>query len=75
MKLAREGSHPSDREPADRFKGTFAPRETHWDGATPSTAMTHIAIQETVEDQAVVWLAHVSGGEYGRSHLTGQGEQ
>ena len=56
----REGGR---RSATDRF----APGEKHWHGAAPSTAMTHIAIQESLEGQAVEWLEHVSDGEYGRS--------
>jgi quercetin dioxygenase-like cupin family protein len=38
----------------------FAPGEKHWHGATPITAMTHIAIQEQLDGKAVDWLEHVS---------------
>jgi quercetin dioxygenase-like cupin family protein len=31
----------------------FAPNEKHWHGATPTTAMTHIAIQEALEGKVV----------------------
>src|SRR5207244_12612111 len=34
----------------------FAPGEKHWDGATPTTAMTHIAIQEAQHGQPVDWM-------------------
>ena len=43
----------------------FPPGEKHWHGATPSTAMTHIAIQEAVEGKTVDWLEHVSHEQYG----------
>jgi quercetin dioxygenase-like cupin family protein len=43
----------------------FAPGERHWHGASPATAMTHIAIQEMLDDKAVDWLEHVSDAEYG----------
>src|SRR6185369_1615198 len=42
----------------------FAPDEKHWHGATPTTAMTHIAIQEQLDGKAVVWLEKVSDGQY-----------
>jgi quercetin dioxygenase-like cupin family protein len=42
----------------------FAPGEKHWHGAAPTTAMTHIAIQETVNGKAVDWLEHVSDEQY-----------
>ena len=42
----------------------FAPGEKHWHGATPTTAMTHIAIQEALNGTAVDWLEPVSDGQY-----------
>jgi quercetin dioxygenase-like cupin family protein len=45
----------------------FAPNEKHWHGATPTTAMTHIAIQEALEGQVVQWLEKVSDQQYRRS--------
>lgn len=36
----------------------------HWHGATPTTAMTHIAIQETLNGSPVTWLEHVTDEEY-----------
>ena len=44
----------------------FAPGEKHWHGASPTTAMTHIAIQEKLEGKAVDWMEHVSDEEYQR---------
>jgi quercetin dioxygenase-like cupin family protein len=40
------------------------PGEKHWHGATPNTAMTHIAIQEELEGRTTDWLAHVTDEEY-----------
>lgn len=42
----------------------FAPGEKHWHGASAQTAMTHIAIQEALDGQAVDWLEHVSDEQY-----------
>lgn len=42
----------------------FAPGEKHWHGASPNTAMTHIAIQEQLDGKAVEWLEQVSDDEY-----------
>ena len=42
----------------------FAPLEKHWHGATPTTAMTHIAIQENLDGQVVDWLEKVSDEQY-----------
>jgi quercetin dioxygenase-like cupin family protein len=37
----------------------------HWHGATPTTAMTHIALQEQLEGTAVIWLEKVTDEQYG----------
>ena len=42
----------------------FAPGEKHWHGASPTTAMTHIAIQEKLDGKAVEWMEHVSDDQY-----------
>src|SRR6516165_8695266 len=42
----------------------IAPHERHWHGAAPTTAMTHIAIQEQLHGSAVTWLEHVTDAEY-----------
>ncbi len=42
----------------------FEPGEKHWHGASPTTAMTHIAIQEALDGKAVDWMEHVSDDEY-----------
>ena len=43
----------------------FAPGEKHWHGATATTAMTHIAIQEHLDGKPVEWLEKVSDAQYG----------
>jgi quercetin dioxygenase-like cupin family protein len=43
----------------------FAPGEKHWHGAAPATAMTHFAIQESLNGKAVDWLEKVSDQQYG----------
>ena len=40
------------------------PREKHWHGATPTTAMTHIAIQEKLDGKAVEWMEKVTDEQY-----------
>lgn len=40
------------------------PGEKHWHGAGPTTAMTHVAMQEALDGVAVEWLEHVSEEEY-----------
>lgn len=42
----------------------FAPGEKHWHGATPTTAMTHIAIQEALDGKPVDWMEKVSDEQY-----------
>ena len=42
----------------------FEPGEKHWHGASPTTAMTHIAIQEALDGKAVDWLEHVDDTQY-----------
>jgi quercetin dioxygenase-like cupin family protein len=40
------------------------PGEKHWHGATPTTAMSHIAIVEQLDGKAVDWMEKVSDEEY-----------
>ena len=42
----------------------FPPGEKHWHGAAPTTAVTHIAVQEQLDGKAVDWLEHVSDEQY-----------
>ena len=42
----------------------FPPGEKHWHGASPTTAMTHIAIQERLDGKAVDWMEHVTDEQY-----------
>ena len=43
---------------------SVGPNEKHWHGATPSTAMTHIAIQEALDGKVVEWLEKVTDEQY-----------
>ena len=43
----------------------FEPGEKHWHGATATTAMSHIAIQERLEGKVVDWMEHVTDEQYG----------
>jgi len=43
----------------------FSPGEKHWHGATTTTALTHIAIQENLNGKAVDWMEKVSDEQYG----------
>lgn len=58
----REGEAAQGIRPGDVVH--FPPGEKHWHGAGPDTAMTHIAIQETLDGQAVDWLEPVSDADY-----------
>lgn len=42
----------------------FAPGEKHWHGAAPTTAVTHIAIQEALDGKTADWLEKVSEEQY-----------
>jgi len=42
----------------------FPPGEKHWHGASPTTAMTHIAIQEKKNGKVVDWMEQVSEQQY-----------
>ncbi len=42
----------------------FAPGEKHWHGASPTTAMSHIAIQEMLDGKAVDWMEKVTDEQY-----------
>jgi quercetin dioxygenase-like cupin family protein len=43
----------------------FPPGEKHWHGATATTAMTHIAVQERLDGKTVDWMEKVSDEQYG----------
>jgi quercetin dioxygenase-like cupin family protein len=61
-RVQREGGPVEEIRPGDVV--WFAPNEKHWHGAAQTTAMTHIAIQETLDGKAVEWLEHVSDEQY-----------
>ena len=58
----REGGPIEEIRPGDVI--VFAPSEKHWHGAAPTTAMTHIAIQEALDGKAVEWMEKVSDEQY-----------
>jgi quercetin dioxygenase-like cupin family protein len=58
----REGGPVEEIHPGDVV--WFAPGEKHWHGASPATAMTHIAIQEALDGKAVDWMEHVTDEQY-----------
>ena len=44
---------------------TCPPGKKHWHGAAPTTAMTHIAIQEAKDGKVVEWMEKVTDEQYG----------
>ncbi|MBR0556510.1 cupin domain-containing protein [Ciceribacter sp. L1K23] len=60
--VQREGGPVEEIRPGDVI--WFPPGEKHWHGASATTAMTHIAIQEALDGKAVDWLEHVSDQQY-----------
>ena len=60
--VQREGGKIEQIHPGDVV--WFAPHEKHWHGATPTTAMTHIAIQEKLDGRVVDWMEHVTDEQY-----------
>ena len=58
----REGGPVEEIRPGDVV--WFAAGEKHWHGAAPTTAMTHIAVQEALDGKAVEWMEHVSDAQY-----------
>jgi quercetin dioxygenase-like cupin family protein len=61
-RVQREGGAVAEIRPGDVV--WFAPGEKHWHGAAPTTAMTHIAIQEKLDGRVVDWMEPVSNGQY-----------
>ena len=62
--VQRDGGPVEEIRPGDVV--SIAPGERHWHGATPSTAMTHIAIHEKLDGRTVDWFEHVSDEQYRR---------
>ena len=58
----RDGGPIEEIRPGDVV--SFAPKEKHWHGASPTTAVTHIAIQEALNGKVVEWMNHVTDQEY-----------
>jgi quercetin dioxygenase-like cupin family protein len=60
--VQREGGPIEEVRPGDVV--WFPPGEKHWHGATPTTGMMHIAIQEAVNGKNVDWMEKVSDEQY-----------
>jgi quercetin dioxygenase-like cupin family protein len=61
-RVQRWGGRAEEIRPGDVV--SIAPGEKHWHGATATTAMTHIAIQEQLDGKAVEWMEQVSDEQY-----------
>jgi quercetin dioxygenase-like cupin family protein len=61
--VQRWGGPVEEIHPGDVVR--FEPGEKHWHGAAPTTAMTHIAIQEALDGKSVDWMEHVTDEQYG----------
>jgi quercetin dioxygenase-like cupin family protein len=61
-RVQRWGGPIEDIRPGDVI--WFPPGEKHWHGATPTTGMTHIAIQEKLDGKTVDWMEKVSDKQY-----------
>jgi quercetin dioxygenase-like cupin family protein len=62
--VQREGEPIEEVHPGDVV--SFEAEEKHWHGATATTAMTHIAIQENLNGKMVEWLEHVTDEQYNK---------
>ena len=60
--VQHEGGTVEEVRPGDVV--WFPPGEKHWHGASPTTAMTHIAIQERLNGQVVTWMEQVTEKQY-----------
>jgi quercetin dioxygenase-like cupin family protein len=58
----RDGGPIEEIRPGDVV--WISPGEKHWHGATPNTAITHIAIQEKLDGRVVDWLEPVTDQQY-----------
>ena len=67
-RVQRWGGPIEDIRPGDVVR--FELSEKHWHGAAPTTAMTHIAVQESLDGKAVDWMEHVSDQQYQAANQT-----
>jgi quercetin dioxygenase-like cupin family protein len=63
--IQREGGAIEEIHPGDIV--WFEPNEKHWHGATPTTGMTHIAMQENLNGKVVEWMEKVNDDQYHKS--------
>lgn len=63
--VQREGGSVEDIRQGDIV--FFPAGEKHWHGATATTAMSHIAIQEKLNGSPVEWMENVTNEQYSKS--------
>lgn len=63
--VQQEGYPRLDIRPSDVV--TIPANVRHWHGAAPTTAMSHIAIQEQLNGSVVTWMEKVSDAQYDAS--------
>jgi len=68
-RVQRDGGEIQEIRPGDVVQ--IGPNERHWHGASPTTAMTHMAIQESLDGRNVEWLERVTDEQYGAMELPG----
>ncbi len=61
-RVQREGGPIEVIRPGDVV--WIAPGEKHWHGAGPTTAMTHVAVQESLDGKSADWMEHVADAQY-----------
>ncbi len=61
-RVQRDGGPIEEIRPGDVV--WFEPGERHWHGASPTTAVTHIAIHEHLDGKVVDWMEHVTDEQY-----------
>jgi quercetin dioxygenase-like cupin family protein len=66
--VQRAGGPVEEIRPGDMV--FFEPGERHWHGASPTVAMTHIAIAESLDGKQVDWMEHVSDDDYQRGPIS-----
>jgi quercetin dioxygenase-like cupin family protein len=62
-RVQRDGGPIEEIRPGDIV--WFEPGERHRHGASPTTAMSHIAIAEMLDGKVVEWMEHVTDEQYG----------
>lgn len=63
-RVQREGGPVEEIRPGDVV--WIPPHEKHWHGASPTNAMTHIAVHEALDGSHVTWLEPVTEEQYRR---------